>query len=321
MTPYEFFATQKWARKDKDKRLLLGAMGEDPPADLLAVLEAGLTSAPSSRSSDGSRSTSCVHVARSGDLLEMVFACDISGERETIFDGSQEGRPHVFTKGEVHISRVFSVCLLWRPPAGTDGVLLLHSPWGRGGSKIHILNLMQRAVNAASPDPKAKLHAFPTVPQAVMERLLRQAKASRITYLRGTGVTSEFAKASGKQTARAEMALVVKGSDTIPFRDALTSALTAEQNKQKFFTVSVRDADGNYQDEQFEDVEIAIPTGSGHTTYSVRNDTMPKMGFTLGLNSTYFGLPDDDRDSWPRLLADGARTELRRILRDVAPDS
>ena len=43
LTPYEFVATRKWARKEKkDEHLLLASLGEDAPVDLLDAIEQAL---------------------------------------------------------------------------------------------------------------------------------------------------------------------------------------------------------------------------------------------------------------------------------------
>jgi hypothetical protein len=282
ITPYELYATRKRPRKEEDgtKRLLLAAeLTRDGTLDLLDVLSDHVLEAAPSVANDQSRSVTCVDVHRHGEMLDLVFACDVTGEREVVRDPA-EGVV-VFMKDAKHVARYFSCCRVWRPANGDQGLVLIHSPWGRGGSKNQILAVLQRAVNAEE-GAAAKLRAHPKIPQEVLEEWLKTLNATKITYLKPKGIRSRFETVAGARSAPAEMAVVVKGSDTIPFRDALTHAFRASQDRQAFFTVEMRNSDGSYSDEKFEDVEITIDLGAGHLrTYSMRKETVPTVGFDL----------------------------------------
>jgi hypothetical protein len=322
ITPYELTATRKFLRdkSKKDEPLILASLSDSATVDLLTVIEKNVLKAKPSTSSDKTRETACVAVRRKGDIVTMVFACDISGEREVVRDAQAAGRPVVFTKGQKHIAQFLSICMLWRPAAGTEGVLLIHSPWGRGGSKAHILGVLQRAVNADS-DAKAKLHADPKVPADVLEQLLQRANATKVTYTRRTGITSDFAVSSSSQTSTsAEMELVVRGADSVPFRDAFTNALKRKADRSKLFTVQVRDGDGGYEEQRFDDVEVEIQTGAGKRTYSMARDTIPTMGFDLTgeINAIYYtDMPDGAEADWPETLLENGSVHMKRILDEV----
>jgi hypothetical protein len=324
VTPYELTATRKHARKEKDEKLLLAAIGKDSVIDLLDAAEAHLTSVAPVVYSDKTRTVSAVAVARDGDALGMVFASDVSGEREVVHDGAVPGRPVVFTKHDKHVTRFYSCCLLWRPPSGDAGLLLMHSPWGRGGSKANVLALVQRAVDAEK-GTKAKLHADPMIPAKALDRFLRKAEATKIVYTRSTGVRSSFDDNSTTQSARAEMGLVVKGTDTLPYRDALAKALKKNASRDKLFTLRVRDetSEDGYREETFDDVYVDISTPGGNRRYSMKKDTIPTIGFnrTPEVNSVYYGLPDDDADgSWASGLLEGVMPHLIKVVGEVQAD-
>lgn len=322
ITPYEVTATRKHARKEKDKLLLLASLGKDMTIDLLDAVETNLPKVEPLTSADGTRTVECAEVRRKGDALAMIFASDVSGEREVVHDGVAAGRPVVFTKGKKHVTRFYSCCLLFRPPSGTSGILLIHSPWGRGGSKSQVVLLIQRAIDQVE-GAKAKISAAPMVPAKALERILRQANATKITYTRSTGVTSTFGEARRQASAPAEIDLVVKGSTSVPFRDALAAALRATKSREKLFTVRVRDddVDGGYREETFDDVAIDITTPGGIRRYSMKQNTLPTMGFNLTpeINSVYFALPDGGAD-WPTQLLDGVVPHLEKRAREVLTD-
>lgn len=321
VTPYEVIATRKGARKNKDEPLLLAALGKDVSLDLLDLVETNICKVPPCVNGDKTSSTRCVAVERTGDSVLMVFDAGRSGEREVVRDNSPK-RKVVFTKQNDHIGSYYSSALLWRPPSGTAAVLLVHSPWGRGGSKGQVLQLLQRAVNVEEL-AAAKLRANPMIPAKELAKILRAAKSTRITYTKSTGVTSTFDGASGKKSAPAEIDLVVKGSGSIPFRDELTRALKATANKDKFFTLSVRDeaVDGGYREETFDDVTIDIQTSAGSKRYSMRNETVPTLGFNLTseFNEVYSALPKEAArvDEWPDLILKGAKKYLPAFVKVV----
>lgn len=320
VTPYEVKAKRKHARTNKDTLLLLASLATDRTVDFLDAVESNLVSVESLASTDGTRTVECVEVSRAGDALAMVFAADVSGEREVVHDGALPGRPVVFTKGNKHVTRFYSCCLLWRPPSGTSGILLVHSPWARGGSKAQVLKLVQRAVDCSGA--KAKISADPMIPAKALKRILRQANATKITYSRSTGVTSTFGENDVKASAQAEIDLVVKGSDSVPFRDALTRALKGTTNREKLFTVSVRDGeDGGYKEETFEDVAIDITTPGGSRRYSMKDNTLPTMGFNLTpeFNNVYYGLPEGGSE-WAAELLAGITPHLVRRAEEVRID-
>lgn len=323
ITPYEISATRKFVR-DKAKRaelLLLASLSDKATVDLLDLVETHIEHVEPMMSSDGTKTTRCVLVRRHGERVEMVFACDVSGEREVVIDGADPGRPVVFMKGAEHVARFLSCCVLWRPAGGTEGILLLHSPWGRGGSKSHIVNLLQRAVDQ-EPLAKAKLHADAKVPVEELERLIRQANATKVTYTKRTGITSDFAgNGSTRNTASApaEIDVVVRGSDGVPFLDAFKNALRRRADRERLLTVKVADGAGGYEEQVFDDVEVELKTSSGARTYSIKRDTIPTIGFNLTseINSVYYGLPDDAHDKWPAELLDGIAKNLRGLLDDL----
>lgn len=319
LTPYDLTATRARARKNKDQKLLLASLSDKTTIDLLDLISANIRTVAPVQSADGSRTVRCVAATRNDDVVRMVFAADLVGEREVVHDGDDDERPAVFEKRKTHITRYFSVATLWRPSDGETGILLVHSPWGRGGSKGQILTLLQRSVSI-DPLARAKLHADPKIPGAVLRRILDTAQSTKITYLRHTGVTSEFDAAVGQKSAAAEMALVIKGSDSLPFRDALTAALRTGKSREKFFTIQVRDDDtGDLRTETFDDVEVDVRTGGGVKTYSLRKDTFPTLGFdyTPEINAVYWALPSDEYEKWPMGLLDGTSGVFDRLLAEV----
>lgn len=327
VTPYELTAVRKHVRlKGKEPEpLLLASIAKDRTIDLLDAIASHVEAVSAVTSSDETRAVSCVETRRDGNALLLVIAQDVSGEREVVLDGDDPQRPVVFTKGEKHVTRIHSCCMVWRPASGTAGLLLMHSPWNRGGSRASVLRLIQRAVDAEE-GAKAKLHADPMIPAKALERLLRQAKATRITYSKAAGVRTEFDDNGLVTSAPAELDLVVRGSDSVPFRDALASALRKPANRQKLFTIKVRDddADGGYREETFDDVEVAIETAAGSKTYSIAQNTVPTMGFniTSEVNHVYAGLPEDDEGrGWPALLLDGLSGRLAAIAAEVTADT
>jgi hypothetical protein len=325
ITPYEIYATRIRARDEKKKqqRLLLASLSDETSIDLLDVVVANVRDVDPVVSNDSTKTTSCLMAERrrGSDRVTMVFASDYKGAREVLHDGEDASLPVVYEKRPRDVTRYYWLALLWRPPTGDTGALLVHSPWTRGGSKGHVLTFLQRAVSKV-PETKAKLKANPMIPQAVLQRIMRDAKTTRISYVKTTGVTSEFDRASGKRSAPAEMDLVIKGSGSIPYRDALAAALRQAENRDKFFTVEVRGTDGKFHEETFDDVEISVQTGSGLRTYSVRNETFPTLGFnrTPEINSVYWNLPAGDYAKWPGALIKGTRREFDDILHDVAKD-
>ena len=322
VTPYEVTATRKHARSDKDKPLILSSIGKGVTVDLLDAVESNVCQVEPLKSTDETRTVECVEVRRNGDAVAMVFASDISGEREVVHDAALPGRPVVFTKGSKHVTRFYSCCLLSRPASGTSGVLLVHSPWGRGGSKSQVVRLVQRAVDRTE-GAKAKISADALIPAKALDRILRQARTTRITYTRSTGVTSTFGEEAPRASAPAEIDLVVKGSNSVPFRDALAAALRATKNREKLFTVRVRDdaADGGYREETFDDVAVDIATAGGVRRYSMREDSLPTMGFNLTseINAVYYGLPEGGTD-WPVQLLNGVLPHLETRLQEVLID-
>lgn len=317
ITPYELHATRKWPlqEEDKERKLLLAQeLVREGSLDLLDALEDNLADVAPTISTDKTRTVSCVDLDRRGDVLDMVFACDVSGEREVVRDPA-EGLV-VFMKGPNHTARYFSCCSVWRATDGDTGLMVVHSPWGRGGSKNQILSVLQRAVNAED-GAKAKLRANPKIPHDVLETWLANLNATKITYRKDKGIRSQFANVSGKRSAAAEMALVVKGTETLPYRDALKRALQGSTNRDKLFTVEMREAGDAYADETFDDVEVSITHGDGRsTTYSIGRDTVPTMGFdyTKELSKVYLALPEEDDGDWPVQLRKGATPFMDKVL-------
>lgn len=321
LTPYQITATRKRARKNKDP-LLLAAVGKDQPVDVLDALETHLVDAPPLVSTDETRQVRCVAVDRDGDLLQFIVACDIRGEREVVHDGDAADRPAVFEKNKHHVTRYYSSCLIYRSPTATEGILLVHSPWGRGGSKGQILKILQRALDC-DPDVKALLHADALVPAGMLYRLLQNAKATKITYRKDAGVSSEFEQVSGRRSAPAEFALTVKGTTSLGYRDALTKALKSGRGKgqeHQLFTVQVRSGpDGEMHDETFDDVDVTIESGGTTKVYSVGRDTFPTVStnVTTEFNSIYWALPDGKYDQWPVELLRETGPILSNALSDA----
>ena len=323
LTPYEVTATRKWVRdkKAKETKLLLASIDEDQTIDLLDAVTDNITDLDALETSDGTRTFQFEYYEADADTVTMVFSNEISGEREQIRDSKVKGRPVVFTKDDRHVTIYYSVCLLWRPPDGTEGLLLMHSPWGRGGSKTQVMKLLQAATNASGA--KAKLAADALIPQKMLDRYLRNAKATKIIYRKDSAISSTFA--GNTRTALAEMDLVVKGTNSIGYRDALAAALKAtKQDPTKLFTVGIRDpqADGGTREETFDDVEVEISTPGGTRRYSMRNETIPTVGLdvTSAVNSIYYGLDANDPDSWPEQLCAGVGPHLQKRLQEVQLD-
>lgn len=312
VTPYEVTATRKHVKneQEKGKPLLLASIAKDEALDLLDAVENHLLAVEPMVSADKSRTLLPIRALRSGDGVGMVFATDITGEREVVHDGTLPTRPVRFTKGKTDVTRFYSCSLLWRPPGGTRGLLLVHSPWSRGGSRNHILTLLQRAVDS-EPAAKAKVRADAIIPASVLRRIVRNANATKITYAKQKRITSTFAKAATSSTStQAEMDLVVKGSMTAPYRDALSNALRATANKDKdtLFTIRVGEGD-EAREETFDDVTVEFETATGSKRYSMRDESIPTASYdqTSKINAIYFGLPEN-AVTWPD-----------ELLRDVIP--
>jgi hypothetical protein len=320
VTPFALTATKKFAREKKDEPILLASIGKDRTIDLLDAVDAHLTSVQPVARGDGSLTVQCLRTQRDGDYLSMIFAADVTGEREVVRDGVKQ--TVVFTKGKDDVTRTYSAGLIWRPPGGTEGLLLVHSPWGRGGNRFQILTLLQRAVTAEE-GAIAKVHADPIIPAKALDRILRNANATRITYVKSKRITSTMDGSS--QSTRAEMDLVVKGSDSIPYRDALARALKASANREKLFTLQMPDEDDptEVRDETFDDVFIDIATGGGNKRYSMRRETIPTISkdLTPEINNIYFGLGnDDDAASWADGLLSEVPLYLKRFANEVQVD-
>ncbi len=321
ITPYEVTATRKRARKEeKDHELLLASLSDSTTVDLLDVVQDHIVGAEPLVRDDKTWQLECVGVGRRKSSVSMVFAVDISGEREVIRDGSLPERPLAFTKDKKHVTRFYACALLWRSTAGTEGRLLVHSPWGRGGTRVQITKLLQRALDA-NLDAKTKLHSNPLVPAKMLKQFLDQAKNTKITYSKSKGIESTFGDTTSSRSTRAEMDLIVKGSDTIPFRDALQSALKASASKDSFFTIRLRNDEPptGYSEETFDDVYIDLETGGGIKRYSMAKDTIPTVSFdqTSRINGIYFDLPSDKPDEWAERLLAGVTPILKEHLLDV----
>lgn len=318
VTPYEISATRAHARSNKDVKLLLASLGEKTTVDVLDALSNSLATVDPIEPKIDSRGVRCVLTDRDGDKLWLVFAVDYIGQREIVQDGDDPAHPAVFEKNGKHISRFFSVGLIWRPDDGEEGVMLIHSPWGRGGTRSQIMTLLQRSV-AATPGAKAKLHSRAMVPEAVVRRIVSNLNSTRVTYVKDTGVQSTFGANSGKKSAPAEMSITVKGSATIPYRDALAAALRSKRNRDGLFVIDVRDEDGGYTTETFDDVQIAVKTASGTREYSLRDETLPTIGFNLTpeINSAYAALPENEHAKWPGELLAATKRHFLDVLGDV----
>lgn len=319
---FELTATRSRARgKDKDDLLLLAALNEENPVDLLDALEEHILDVDHYSGSDGTMQIRPQARQRVDDVLEITFSVDISGVQEIIRDGTLDGMPIKAVKGKDDVARLFSCCALWRPPSGDRGILLVHSPWGRGGSKTVILRLLQRAVNKVV-EAKAKLHADPLIPSSAVDRLLRNADATKIVYSRNTGIRSTFGNKSTTHSASAEMDLVIKGSDSRPYRDALRSALRSTGDREQFYTVRLRDGlDGDgYHEETFDEVEVVFADAAGSTKYSMSSNTIPRVSHELTnqINGVYYGLADEDEADWARQLMEGVSPHLHRLIESIS---
>lgn len=113
ITPYELRATRLGARADKDAllRLSLLARDNDDVADHHDIRDALLTHAPHVHpyvSSDKRKSTTCVLARAVGnDSVAMVFATDITGEKEIFRDMEQDGAPIAFVRTARHSGRIY----------------------------------------------------------------------------------------------------------------------------------------------------------------------------------------------------------------------
>jgi hypothetical protein len=116
------------------------------------------------------------------------------------------------------------------------------------------------------------------------------------------------------------MELVVAGSDTIPFRDALQAALKSTKNKSGLFKIRVReDGADQFRDETFDDVLIDLATGGGIKRYSMAKDTIPTVSFdrTPEINNLYYALPEGADMDWAKQLLTGVTPILEDLLFEV----
>lgn len=322
VTPFELYATRKRPRHDEDgeAHLLLAAelvREDDGTLDLLDAIQHNIGDVEPYVTRDGSHTVRCLDVRRRPDRVDLIFACDVEGEREVV--RNREEGVVVLIKGPEHVARFYSCVTVWRPADGDTGILLVHSPYGRGGSKSQILALLQRAVNEEE-GARAKLHAHPKVPHDVLKMLLRRARSTRIAYRKTKAIRSRFSNTTGLRSAPAEMELVVKGSDSVPYRDALEHALRNASNRDAFYTVQVRDPDGEFHEEVFDDVAISLVSPDGSTkTYSVAQDSVPTMGFdvTEEMIRVFRELPADDDAEWPAELQRRAHRIMTGALDSV----
>lgn len=316
VTPYSVIAKRKHARGERDN-LLLASLSPGGTVDLLDVVAEHITAVDPQVSTDGATTIRCEVAERKGDSVMMVIAIEVTGEQEIVRRAGD--REVVLVKEREHITQYYSCALLWRPPSGTEGMLLTHSPWGRGGRRTAIAKLIQRAVNVDG-DTKALIKTDTLVPAAVLERYLRQAKATRIIYSKGTGITSTF---GGKRASTpAEVDLVVKGSDSAGFRDQLSKVLKQrkEASLEGLFRIQVRDPDGGgYREEEFDDVSVDIPVLGGVRRYSLKKNTVPTLGFdaTEAITSAYHDLAGSGEGEWAERLLRSVRPKLEQFREEL----
>lgn len=330
-TPYKITAEKLYDRgAGPAPRLELAALGGDEPVDLLDALTSNLIGLPPVANQSKTQRMRCVDLLRTRDYLHLVFAHDYSGERELVFDvaegaeGEDDASEVVFLKEDKHVARIHSCCTIWRPSSAKDdpttGIILIHSPWGRAGSRALTGKLLQKALRQHEPKPKARLHLDPLVSDEALRRIIDTADATKIRYSKTKWLRSDFASPNGgQQSVESEMSLIVKGADATPFRDALRGALRNSDRRSSLFTVEVRDGDG-FDEETFDDVEITFAAGSGNTTYSLAKNAVPTMGYNLSgdVQSVYAALPPEERgEDWPSLILSGLADRLQRLAREV----
>lgn len=319
LTPFELTATRKFVRdeKKKNQRLLLASLSTERTVDLLDEIEANAGEIEPIASNAGAKTIRPAALKRDGNFLHLAMSMDVSGEREVIY---QEGAPLPILKDRQDVARLFALASVYRPDDADSGIVLFHSPWGRGGTRANLRAMLQRCLDV-DKSTKAKLALAPMVPAKSVERLLRQAEATRIVYQKSKGIRSSFN--NQQKSAPAEMALVVKGSSSKGYRDSLRAAIRDVNDRRQFFTVQTRDDDGTYTEEEFDDVAIDLVTDAGVKRYSLAEDRLPTVSFdlTADINKIYFSLPEDKPDEWGSRLLDGVHQQLRRLIEGVHRDA
>src|SRR5262249_28228714 len=91
------------------------------------------------------RTVHLLRAQRDGDHVDLVYAADFHGNRELEMKDGEV----VFEKLTEHVTRIFGVASVWRHPTEPRSVLLVHTPWSRGGGSTRLIQLLTRCVRLA----------------------------------------------------------------------------------------------------------------------------------------------------------------------------
>jgi hypothetical protein len=247
-------------------------------------------------------------VKRNGDFLHFIVNYDVLGEREAVRDAADK---LVFIKRSDHVSRFLAICTLWRPVDSTEGLLLVHNPWGRG-NRGGPAKLAQQALTKSGT--KVQLLAELLVPPKAVKAML-QHTTGRARYTAPAGIVSTFGDddpATDPTSAPGTIEFRLGG----PFARAMMNRVEKNLDKadaaEKLLTVSVRmpGVDGDAVDVRFDDLEVEVKTETGPKFYSVLDGSIPSFGFNLTseLNPIYMALDAEDDTEWAAELLEGCST-------------
>lgn len=291
VTPFIVSARRRGAR---DKTLLpLSTACAPANADILTKLESHLAATKIDGTAVTPKTLTIGGVKRNGDFLHFIVNYDVLGEREAV----READKVVFIKRSDHVSRFLAICTLWRPLDSTEGLLLVHNPWGRG-NRGGPAKLAQRALTDA--DTKVQLIVEMLVPPKAVKAMLRNT-TGRARYTAPAGIVSSFGD-DDPTSAPGTIEFRLSGPLAKAMMNRVEKNLDKADAVEKLLTVSVQmpGADSDSVDVRFEDLEVEVKTETGPKFYSVLDGSIPSFGFNLTteLNPIYMALDAADDTKW-----------------------
>jgi len=171
---------------------------------------------------------------------------------------------------------------------------------------------MQRACRLAGV--KGKLATSPLIPPQLLDRWVRLAEATQVTYIRERVIRSPTDDGPAS-SAVAEERLIVKGKAGRGFRSGVKHMLADGQDGH-ILTVRHRDEETQeLVDEHWDDLEIQLDNGSDKRTYRLSEGTIPTAPYdrTTEFDGVYASLPDNDVASWPTRLHNGTVDHMSAV--------